>query len=61
MQKVNDGQGVAVTTIPNRPSPNNIFVFSSHGDPAKAGQSWSCIELRYVEEISYAFAYSLII
>merc|ERR1712228_924447 len=36
MQKVNDGQGVAVTTIPNRPSPSNIFVFSSHGDPAKA-------------------------
>ena len=30
MQKVTDGQGVAVTTIPNRPSPNNIFVFSSH-------------------------------
>ena len=38
MQKVTDGLGLAVNEIPHRPSPNNIFVFSSSGDPNKAGE-----------------------
>lgn len=51
MQKVTDGLGLAVNAIPHRPSPNNIFVFSSAGDPSKAGLcvwAFCCLSSVYV-------------